>query len=52
MPEASITPFAVSSGYLDAKGRPASAEAVLRLAGEYTKFLLARVKAALPVFGR
>lgn len=52
MPDAAITPFPVSSGYLNAKGGPASAGAVLPLAGEYTKFLLARIKAVLPVAGR
>ena len=48
MPDATIIPFAVASGYLNDKGRPASSQAVLKLAGEYTKFLLARVKALIP----
>ncbi len=52
MPDAAITPYAVSSGYLDKKGRPASIDATMKLAGEYSKFLLARVKALLPVPGR
>ncbi len=52
MPQAAITPYAVASGYLNAKGRPASLDAVASLAGEYTKFLLARVKALFPASGR
>lgn len=52
MPGVIITPYAVASGYLDANGRPASVKAGLRIAGEYTKYLLARVKAWLPPIGR
>lgn len=52
MKEAVITPFAAPSGYLDAKGLPASFNAVMNLAGEYTKYLLSRVKALLPANGR
>ncbi|WP_428407553.1 YdcF family protein [Hyphococcus sp.] len=52
MPGATITPYPTASGYLDDKGRPASFNAGLKLAGEYTKFLLARVKALFPGNGR
>lgn len=52
MPDATIIPFAVSSGYLNDKGRPSSSQAVLKLAGEYTKFLLARVKGLIPAGNR
>jgi uncharacterized SAM-binding protein YcdF (DUF218 family) len=44
MRNATITPFVVSSGYLDEDGRPKSREAWEKLAGEYTKFLLAKTK--------
>ncbi|MEO1252282.1 MAG: YdcF family protein [Pseudomonadota bacterium] len=44
MPNAKITPFIVASGYLDADGLPVSGAAWKNLAGEYTKFLLAKVK--------
>ncbi len=40
-----IIPYVVSSGYLLTDGRPASANAWRVLAGEYSKFLLARAKA-------
>lgn len=40
-----VTPYVVSSGYLDSKGRPQSRQAWGKLAGEYTKYLLAHVKA-------
>ncbi len=43
LPGATIMPYAVASGYLDDKGRPISRLAWKKLAGEYTKFLLARV---------
>lgn len=43
--EVEITPFVVASGYLDDKGRPISGEAWRRVAGEYGKYVLARVKA-------
>ena len=52
MPEATITPYAVASGYLDREGRPVSLKAGLKLAGEYTKYILARIKALLPGNGR
>ncbi len=45
MPEARLTAYPVSSGYLDDDGRPVSLEAWEKLAGEYSKYLLARVKA-------
>ncbi|MHA7872549.1 MAG: YdcF family protein [Hyphococcus sp.] len=48
MPGVTLHPYAVSSGYLDAEGRPVSQTAWRKLAGEYTKFLLARVKAFTP----
>lgn len=52
MKDAEITPYSVSSGYIRSNGLPASAEAAARLAGEYTKYLLARLKALLPQSGR
>lgn len=52
MKDAVITPYAVSSGYLGQNGLPASPEAAARLAGEYTKYLLARIKALIPPSGR
>lgn len=52
MKDAAITPYAVSSGYIGANGLPSSPEAAARLAGEYTKFLLARLKALIPANGR
>ncbi|GJL95537.1 MAG: hypothetical protein DHS20C05_19420 [Hyphococcus sp.] len=47
LPDATIMPYAVASGYLDEKGRPVSRLAWEKLAGEYTKFLLARSKSLL-----
>lgn len=44
MPDATLTPYPVSSGYLNAQGRPVSLEAWEQLTGEYIKFLLARIK--------
>jgi len=52
MPNAEITPYAVSSGYLDQNGSPTSIPALLRLSGEYSKFLLARVKVFFLSIGR
>jgi len=46
-----IIPFVVSSGYLDDRGRPVSRRAWRNLAGEYTKFLLARGKALFASIG-
>ncbi len=45
MPDASITPHVVASGYLDEEGKPTSISAWRHLAGEYNKFILARTKA-------
>ncbi|PQA87953.1 YdcF family protein [Hyphococcus luteus] len=47
-----ITPYAVSSGYISENGLPASSQAFGKLAGEYTKYLLARIKALIPANGR
>lgn len=52
MKNATITPYPVRSGYLDAKGRPASFDAMINLAGEYTKYLLAQIKTRLPATSR
>ncbi|MBB5517914.1 YdcF family protein [Amphiplicatus metriothermophilus] len=49
MKSAEIAPHPVASGYLDARGRPASTEAWRRLAVEYSKFLAARVKTLVVV---
>lgn len=43
--DAEITPYVVASGYFDDKGRPASADAWRQIAGEYGKYVLARIKA-------
>ena len=43
MPDAALTPYPVASGYLDENGRPVSLEAWEKLAGEYIKYLLARL---------
>lgn len=51
-PDVTITPFAVASGYFNENGRPASFEAWRKLSGEYTKYLLARIKVAFMSFGR
>ena len=51
MPKATIRPFAVSSGYLNDQGRPASFKATVKLAGEYTKFILAHIKALVDQIG-
>lgn len=45
MKDAELTPYAIASGYLTPKGRPASLKATVKLAGEYSKFLLAYVNA-------
>ncbi|WP_425410769.1 YdcF family protein [Hyphococcus sp.] len=45
MKDANITPYAVASGYLDEHGRPTSIKATAKLAGEYSKFLMAYVSA-------
>lgn len=52
MPDANITAFPVTSGYLDKNGFPSSPDAFMRLAGEYTKYLLARAKAVFRIGGR
>ena len=44
LPDISITPYAVASGHLGADGRPQTASDWKRIGGEYTKYLLARVK--------
>jgi len=46
LPDIVITPYVVSSGYLDADGRPATLNAWRVLAGEYTKYLLVKAFAA------
>lgn len=45
MKDAELTPFVVASGYLNESKRPASLQAVMKLAGEYSKFLLAYANA-------
>lgn len=44
MPDTILTPYPVPSGFLNEKGRPVSLEAWEKLAGEYIKFLLTRIK--------
>ncbi len=51
MPDASITPYVVASGYLNEKGRPLSRQAWRKLAGEYTKYLLVRLKSLFSFLG-
>ena len=45
MPDIEIYPYVVASGLLDEAGRPTSARAWKKLAGEYTKYILARINA-------
>ena len=51
MPGVVIHPYAVASGYMNENKRPASYKAWKKLAGEYTKFLLARARAVFPFVG-
>lgn len=51
MKDTTITAFPVPSGFIDASGWPTSFNATMRLAGEYSKYLLAKVKALLPTRG-
>lgn len=51
MPGVVIHPYAVASGYMNENKRPASFKAWKKLAGEYTKFLLARARAIFPFVG-
>lgn len=44
LPDVAITPYAVASGNLGPDGRPKTAADWKRLGGEYTKYLVARVK--------
>jgi len=50
MRSAEITPYVVASGYLDGNGRPLSLKAWEKLAGEYTKYLIAKAKAFFSFF--
>lgn len=52
MPDVMISPYAVASGYIDEKGRPSSMEAWRKLSGEYSKFLIARVRSFFASLGR
>lgn len=49
--DATIAPYAVSSGYIDSQGRPATIRAWVKLSGEYAKYLLAQLKALFSQFG-
>ncbi len=51
LPRAAITPYAVASGYLNSKGHPATFRAWGKLSGEYTKYLLAHLKALFSQYG-
>ncbi|MEO1241197.1 MAG: YdcF family protein [Pseudomonadota bacterium] len=51
MPDVTVHPYVVASGYLDGSGRPTSRKAWKKLAGEYTKYVLARIKAFIPFVG-
>lgn len=44
LPDVAITPYAVASGNIGANGRPNTTADWKRLGGEYTKYLVARVK--------
>ncbi len=44
LPDVAITPYAVASGHLGARGRPYSAAGWKRIGGEYAKYLAARAK--------
>lgn len=48
MPGVVIHPYVVASGYMNENNRPVSFKSWKKLAGEYTKYLLARVRAILP----
>lgn len=48
MPDATIIPYPVESGYIGADRRPANAGAWRPLAIEYTKFLVVRIKTFAP----
>lgn len=52
MSGAEITAYVVASGYLDEDGRPLSRRAWQKLAGEYTKYLIASAKAFISSFRR
>ena len=45
MPKIEIYPYVVASGLLDEAGRPTSLRSWQKLAGEYTKYILARLNA-------
>lgn len=47
LPEVRITPYAVASGLIGPDGRPSSFAEWRRVAGEYSKFLYARIKTML-----
>jgi uncharacterized SAM-binding protein YcdF (DUF218 family) len=49
LPDVEIIAYPVQSGYLDANGRPADVKAWRLLAVEYSKYLLVRVKTAIPI---
>ena len=51
LPNATISPYAVTSGYLNSRGRPATLRAWGKLSGEYSKYLLAQVKALFSLSG-
>ena len=44
-PTLSIQPYAIASGYVDKTGKPVTGNAWRVLAGEYSKYLLAKIKA-------
>jgi uncharacterized SAM-binding protein YcdF (DUF218 family) len=52
MRDVEITPYPVSSGYLNEDGWPASLDAWRKIAGEYSKYVLSRAKAFFMSFGR
>lgn len=51
LPNTTVVPFAVTSGYLDNHGRPATLRAWVKLSGEYVKYVLAQLKAFFSHFG-
>ncbi|MGE0407807.1 MAG: YdcF family protein [Amphiplicatus sp.] len=48
LPDATVIPFPVESGYLNAARRPASPDAWRQLCFEYSKFLAVRIKTLAP----
>lgn len=44
MPDVKVRPFAIKSGLLNERRRPATFDAVRKIAGEYSKYLIAKIQ--------